>query len=249
MDLNEIKVIEDLSLNAWPSHQMQMYDGWILRFSYYYTCRTNCVEEIGLSSLPIPEKVDYCERIYHRWQTPCIFKSTPLTNPLLKEELESRGYGILRPTDVMVCNLEGITAHPENDLTIENQVSYAWLQGLFDLNHTDNIVHRRIVPSMYAAIPKNQIAISITDHEKVIATGLGILDRDYIGVYAIHVNPSYRRRHMARDIVSTLLVEGRKAGAKYAYLQCLSDNAPAKNLYQSLGFKTKYEYCFLAKEV
>ena len=35
-----IKTIEDLSLNAWPSHQIELYDGWILRFSYFYTHRT-----------------------------------------------------------------------------------------------------------------------------------------------------------------------------------------------------------------
>ena len=29
-----IKQIEDMSLNAWPSHKMELYDGWILRFSY-----------------------------------------------------------------------------------------------------------------------------------------------------------------------------------------------------------------------
>lgn len=31
-----IKQIEDMSLNAWPSHKMELYDGWILRFSYFY---------------------------------------------------------------------------------------------------------------------------------------------------------------------------------------------------------------------
>ena len=25
-----IKMIEDLSLNAWPSHQIQLYDGWLI---------------------------------------------------------------------------------------------------------------------------------------------------------------------------------------------------------------------------
>lgn len=30
-----IKTIEDLSLNAWPSHQIELYDGWILRFSLF----------------------------------------------------------------------------------------------------------------------------------------------------------------------------------------------------------------------
>ena len=50
-------MIEDLSLNAWPSHQIQLYDGWLLRFSYFYTHRTNCVEQIGPSSIPIEEKI------------------------------------------------------------------------------------------------------------------------------------------------------------------------------------------------
>ena len=71
---SRIKTIEDLSLNAWPSHQMQIYDGWILRFSYFYTHRTNSVEQIGPSLLPLPEKVAYCEDIYRNWGTPCIFK-------------------------------------------------------------------------------------------------------------------------------------------------------------------------------
>ena len=58
MDKKEIKTIEDISLNAWPSHQMQIYDGWILRFSYYYTHRTNCVEQIGISQIPAEQKID-----------------------------------------------------------------------------------------------------------------------------------------------------------------------------------------------
>ena len=44
-----IKKIEDMSLNAWPSHKMELYDGWILRFSYFYTHRTNSVEQFGTS--------------------------------------------------------------------------------------------------------------------------------------------------------------------------------------------------------
>ena len=63
-----IKMIEDLSLNAWPSHQIQLYDGWLLRFSYFYTHRTNCVEQIGPASIPIEEKINFCEDAYHRWE-------------------------------------------------------------------------------------------------------------------------------------------------------------------------------------
>ncbi|MEI3246109.1 MAG: hypothetical protein V8S26_08340 [Lachnospiraceae bacterium] len=54
---NEIKLIEDLSLNAWPSHQMQIYDSWILRFSYFYTHRTNSVEQLGPSTIPLDKRL------------------------------------------------------------------------------------------------------------------------------------------------------------------------------------------------
>ena len=69
---SKVKIIEDLSLNAWPSHQIELYDGWILRFSYFYTHRTNSVEQIGPSTLPLPEKIAYCESVYQDWGTPGI---------------------------------------------------------------------------------------------------------------------------------------------------------------------------------
>ena len=59
-----IKEIEDMSLNAWPSHKMELYDGWILRFSYFYTHRTNSVEQFGTSTLSWREKVSFCEQEY-----------------------------------------------------------------------------------------------------------------------------------------------------------------------------------------
>ena len=85
-----IKTIEDLSLNAWPSHQIELYDGWILRFSYFYTHRTNSVEQIGPSTIPVEEKVQYCEEIYRRWGTPAIFKISPLVNPGFDAMLANR---------------------------------------------------------------------------------------------------------------------------------------------------------------
>ena len=104
---NKIKTIEDLSLNAWPSHQMQIYDGWILRFSYFYTHRTNCIEQIGPSSIPLPDKLDYCEEIYERWGTPAIYKITPLINSSFDQKLTERGYHIAHITEVMTMELKG----------------------------------------------------------------------------------------------------------------------------------------------
>ncbi len=27
-----MKLIEEISLNAWPSHKIELYDGWLIRF-------------------------------------------------------------------------------------------------------------------------------------------------------------------------------------------------------------------------
>lgn len=121
--------------------------------------------------------------------------------------------------------------------------------SLFDLKGTTNPIHRTVVPSMYRAIMKETVCASITKNGQIIATGLGILDRDYIGIYAIHVREDYRRRGYARQIVSGLLKEGKKRGASHAYLQVVKNNDSAEKLYSSLGFRYFYTYWFRVQPV
>jgi GNAT superfamily N-acetyltransferase len=274
-----IKKIEDLSLNAWPSHQIEIYDGWLLRFSYFYTHRTNCVEQLGFSTIPVNEKIRYVEDAYRRWGTPSIFKISPLISLSFDQLLEKRGYQIEHRNYNMLLNIPGAPAsvgpagntwgngekspsdspafpkvswtNTENLFSepgqenVRFEVSHfiptGWIDALFSLKGTTNVMHRKVVPSMYQAIPKETICIAVRDEsKKIIGTGLGILDRDYIGVYAIHVHPDYRRHHLARRIVRTIIEEGRRRGARKAYLQVVADNQPAIRLYESLGFRKLY---------
>ena len=57
---------------------------------------------------------------------------------------------------------------------------------------------------MYQAILKETICACIRIDGQIIATGLGILDRDYIGIYAIHVKEEYRKHGYARQICTGL---------------------------------------------
>ena len=89
-----------------------------------------------------------------------------------------------------------------------------------------------------------QDIIKVSIDGQIIATGLGILDRDYIGLYAIHVKKEYRRQGYARQICTGLLKEGIKKGAQNAYLQVVEGNNNARALYRSLGFQQLYTYWF-----
>lgn len=274
-DTSQIKEIEDLSLNAWPSHQIQIYDGWLLRFSYFYTHRTNSVEQIGRSELPPDEKILYCENEYRRWGTPAIFKITPLLPASFENLLIERGYHTEHCTDVMVKELSGKPqglpaqgdakiqtppgpaghAHapdPEEEVPpvqVSRFISDAWIEGLFTLKHTTNVMHRQVVPSMYRAIPRETICVWAVEGGRIAATGLGILDRGYVGVYAIHVRPDCRRKHLGSRIVRRILQEAEQSGAEQAYLQVVSGNEPAVRLYSSLGFRRLYAYSFRVRQV
>ncbi len=240
-----IKTIEDLSLNAWPSHQMELYDGWILRFSHFYTHRTNSVEQFGTSTLTWREKIPYCEAAYRHWGTPTIFKISPLVSKDFDYILENRNYEIQHTTNVMVVDLEkAVLDAPTDSVSVSRFIQKDWIDTLLELNGTTNAIHKAIVPTMYRAIAKDTICVSIQWQGTIIGTGLGILDRDYVGVYAIHVREDFRKRGLARSLCTCILKEGIEKGAKKAYLQVVAGNDPALLLYQSLGFENFYTYWF-----
>jgi N-acetylglutamate synthase len=241
----DIKTIEDLSLNAWPSHQMELYDGWILRFSHFYTHRTNSVEQFGASSLPWREKIPHCEAVYQRWGTPTIFKISPLVSKDFDYMLENRNYEIQHITDVMVLDLEvALLDAPMDSIIISNTIPREWIDHLLELNGTTNPIHKLIVPTMYNAIAKDTICVSIRNQGVIIGTGLGILDREFVGVYAIHVHEAFRKKGLARSLCTCILQEAVKRGAKKAYLQVVDGNEPAVALYKSLGFEILYTTWF-----
>ena len=146
-----IKEIEDMSLNAWPSHKMELYDGWILRFSYFYTHRTNSVEQFGTSTLSWREKVSFCEAEYARLGSPAIFKISPLVSPDFDYLLENRNYEIQHTTNVMAASLDGADlSAPCDQMTLLTIFQIFGLKVFLISKGTINPVHRAVVPSMYS---------------------------------------------------------------------------------------------------
>jgi ribosomal protein S18 acetylase RimI-like enzyme len=266
-DTAYIKLIEEISLNAWPSHKMELYDGWLIRFSHNYTHRTNSVTQVGASLLPVEEKIAYCEKIYENYHTPSIFKISPLIDPTFDAMLAERGYEVQHTTETMVMDfadfqpfpsisteyeyygrnsgLPSFVLYPKNVIVqLQDRITDEWIHSLFSLNGTTNPTLRRIVPSMFKAIPKETIVARIEIDGRMVASGLGILDRGHVGLYAIYVDASCRHKSFGRAICSTILTEARKKGADKAYLQVVKGNIPAKTLYASLGFHDLYTYWF-----
>ena len=241
-DAAYMKLIEEISLNAWPSHKIELYDGWLIRFSHNYTYRTNSVEQVGDSLIPIEEKIAYCEAQYRNYHTPSNFKINPLLDSSFDKLLEEKGYEIRHTTEVMTMPMTNFHPYPAESVEYEyygrnsNLPSSVFYPGHIAVQHRDRITDEWIVAC-------------IEIEGRMVASGLGILDRGHIGLYAIYVDASCRRKHFARAICSSILTEAQKKGATHAYLQVVKGNTAAKNLYTSLGFEDFYTYWFRSKEV
>jgi hypothetical protein len=66
--------IEELAMNAWPSLQTILIDGWIIRIANGYTKRANSVNPIYLYKNNLDDNIKYCENIYRSNNLPIIFK-------------------------------------------------------------------------------------------------------------------------------------------------------------------------------
>jgi ribosomal protein S18 acetylase RimI-like enzyme len=68
------RIIEELSINAWPALRTQLFDGWVLRFADGYTRRANSVQALYPSTLALAEKVDVCQAAYRAQGQPTLFR-------------------------------------------------------------------------------------------------------------------------------------------------------------------------------
>lgn len=74
-------------------------------------------------------------------------------------------------------------------------------------------------------------------HEQLVAMACGWLILEELHITLVAVDPTQRRRGLARRLLSALFNEGRSRGAKHATLEVASGNAAALALYRQAGFQ------------
>ena len=60
----DLRRVEEIGLNALQTQRQYFYDGWVLRVSPGKARRARSVNAHFGSTLPIAEKIAYCERLY-----------------------------------------------------------------------------------------------------------------------------------------------------------------------------------------
>lgn len=239
--------IEELSLNHWPPLSTLLYDGWVLRFADGYTKRANSISPIYESVLDLEHKIEVCEQIYSANKLPTIFKITPFIPPSrLDHLLEDKGYSLIDPTSVLTLPLADIPEPLLTSATIAEDPGTQWLEDysrIADL--TDR--NKNTLKAMLSNIRTKKGFTSYTHEDRVVSCGLGVIEREYIGLYDIVTDAHVRNRGFAEQMILNLLKWGKENGATSSYLAVVANNAAAQRLYSKLGYSEVYKYWYRVK--
>ncbi len=246
-ELELIRYVEEVSMNALPSLQTLHDDGWVLRFANGYTRRANSVYALYPPTKAIDEKIDFCERMYRSQRLNTVFKMTKATCPPdLDSILADHGYQTDASTSVQLLNLTDWGGKAASEVSLSADPTEAWLAAYSGMNNVQPGGRTTLEQILRSILSQKRFA-SITVEGQIIACGLGVLQDELIGLYDIVTDPGLRRQGYGYRLIETLLEWGRHAGAQRSYLQVMSNNPPALALYAKLGFREAYQYWYRAK--
>lgn len=240
-----IRRIEEASFNAWPALNIMLYDGWLLRFANGYTKRANSVNGLYQGDLSIETKIDACETIFRRQGLRPVFRLTPLINPDdLDPHLQARNYKRIDHTSVQLLDLDRIEPALSERVVIlagHNSID-SWLRSFHDLNpqRRDADTHKLMLQQIMGKLCLMVLIVNNT----VVTCGLAVADGEYLGLFDIVTDGEERRKGYGLELTSALLAWGKFIGTRYAYLQVMTNNDPAKRLYNRLGFEEVYPYWY-----
>jgi ribosomal protein S18 acetylase RimI-like enzyme len=244
----QIQTLEELSLNAFPSLQQILYDGWILRFAEGYTGRANSVTPLYPGSLDLITKIRRCEEIYHKFNLQPIFRltNTPRMTALNKT-LEHLGYQSQENVSVQVKTITDSEILTRKSSTIfSDDLSEEWLDHYV---HAVNlpIQHWNILSAILEIIPNPTCYAWLKDRQRFCSCGLGVLENQHLGLFFVATAKQQRGKGYATQLISEMLNWGKSNGATQAYLQVETENQAGINLYNKLGFTEAYQYFYRLK--
>ncbi|WP_167881686.1 GNAT family N-acetyltransferase [Leptospira kanakyensis] len=239
--------IEELSINAWPALSTLIYDGWIIRMANGYSKRANSINPLYKFYHNFNEKLVFCETLFLKHSLPIIFKITSnQEHDEIDIELEKQLYEKIDLTSVQINNN---IIHSENkfdNIIIESYFTNEWINNFIILSKIENKLTNTIT-RMLNLIQSEVIVVSKIINNKFIGCAFGVMEDGYVGIFDLVIDEKNRNNGFATEIINVISEKALDKGIKKSYLQVVTTNTPAMNLYKKLGFKEEYKYWYRIK--
>jgi N-acetylglutamate synthase len=233
--------LESRLVNAWPSFDYQIYDGWVLRLADGYSKRANSATPFRPGVSLDDELIDYMTARFVEANVRPTFRLNGVEASDVDERLKLRGFKEIEATHVLTASIGSEDCERDPEVVLEPQVSKRWVReaaGSYGGDKADDETLMKIV----SRIRQKAAFATLSLDDRPVAWGLGVVERGYVGLYDIVVAPDLRGIGLGRRVVSSLIAWGCGEGAHTAYLQVREENEIARSLYGALGFGTAYRY-------
>src|SRR5688572_28249835 len=240
--------IEEAGLNLMHTRRQLFYDGWLLFLLAGKAKRGRSVTAHFGSTLPLPEKIAHCERLYARHGLPALFRITPFAQPAhLDAGLAARGYVEFDRTLVQVATLASPpTPHGNDDVDVDVPMIDAFVEAVGELR--DSPASQRIAHlERLAQSPLDVHPVVAQRGGRPVAAGLLSIDGSLAGIFDVVTTTGMQGQGVGTAVVCALLTRAWERGVRRVFMQVTQDNAPAVALYGKFGFATLYAYHYRAR--
>lgn len=241
--MSDLKLTEELEyrlLNAWPSLECQFYRGWVARFANGYTKRANSAAPLWQGAELDGALIDHIVDQFRLMRVRPTFRLTGLEQQGTDALLAERGFAEYQPSYCMIHDdLSQFEA--EDSITINTDLPEQWLHDAVRSQEEGSV---SVLRDIVSRIRQPHGFATLVMDDQPVAWGLGVVERGFVGLYDIVVQPELRGLGLGRRVMSGLIAWGRERDARQAYLQVREDNEVARSLYASIGFRDAYRYYF-----
>ncbi|MFC5662318.1 GNAT family N-acetyltransferase [Kitasatospora misakiensis] len=243
-------LIERYAARAWPADEAREEGGWLLRHTPGVPRRrSNSALPLGRGE-SLLSAVPRVEEYYAAHGLPVTVQVSPAEeHSALDELLAARGYR--RDSAVLVCTAPTDTviaaARPATplDVTLAEHPTPAWLDAYAALDPAGS--DREAAERLFERIPGPAAHLGVERDGRLVGLGLVVAAPGCGGVFCMITDPAYRRQGVAGAILHVGARWAAARGAELLYLQVTADNAPARRLYESLGFGVSHSYHYRLK--
>ena len=251
MNIPKIRLIEELAANAWRPEIEQHVGGWRLRYSGGKSRRVNSVWPSAPPNLEsIEAALEIAEAFYQQRSAIPYFQLCPAALPVeLPQMLADRGYTFGAYTEMQIQPIQDVlsrTEAPAAKVVASPTLTDGWF-GLYTSAAGYPPERLPIRHGILSRIGPPAHFVWLESQGEPAATGLGVVERGWLGVFCVVTATPFRRHGLAIGLMHTLAQWGKQQGAENVYLQVMERNLPALNLYRKLGFNRMYRYYYAAK--
>jgi GNAT superfamily N-acetyltransferase len=244
-DAAVVLALEEQMAATWVPLERQWLGRWLLRAGRGWTGRANSVLPLGDPGCALDEAIAAVVSWYAaRDLRPMVAVPLPVLDDLaaaLRERGWQRQWGAL----VMTVAVDDILARlPQRmdlpPVTVATEPDDAWLAAY---HYRGGPLPPHAVAILRAGDPR---FASVREDGAVLAIGRFVVHDGMVGITAMEVAESQRRRGLGAHLLRGAIAAGSAAGARLAWLQVDHSNDPAQALYTAAGFTRHHSYDYYA---